>query len=88
MKINLGDKVKDKVTGFTGIVVCKHSYLNGCDRCTVQPPINKEKEMPLEESFDEPQLEVLKKSVIKVGNQDTGGPERHTPKSKTLGSKR
>ena len=33
----LGDLVKDKVTGFTGIVICRAVWLNGCARLTVQP---------------------------------------------------
>ncbi len=28
--IKLGDKVKDSITGFTGIVIGISSYLNGC----------------------------------------------------------
>ncbi|NOZ67988.1 MAG: hypothetical protein GXP46_01765 [Deferribacteres bacterium] len=34
--INLGDKVKDIVTGFEGVVTCRCEYLNGCVRVEVQ----------------------------------------------------
>ena len=34
--LNLGDKAKDKVTGFTGIVTARTVFLNGCVRCGVQ----------------------------------------------------
>jgi len=30
MKVKLGDKAKDLVSGFTGIVVAKIEHLNGC----------------------------------------------------------
>lgn len=36
--INLGDEVQDTVTGFQGIAVSRHVYLQGCDRITIQPP--------------------------------------------------
>ena len=34
---NLGDEVKDTITGFKGIVVARTEWLNGCARVTVQP---------------------------------------------------
>jgi hypothetical protein len=35
--VKLGDKVKDRVTGLTGIVIARTDWLNGCIRMTVQP---------------------------------------------------
>lgn len=35
--INLGDEVKDKITGFRGIVIAICKYLNGCISVLVQP---------------------------------------------------
>jgi len=35
--INLGDRVRDRITGFTGIASCKAEWLNSCRRITVQP---------------------------------------------------
>ncbi len=37
--IPLGAKAKDIVTGFSGIVTGKVSYLTGCDQLLVQPPM-------------------------------------------------
>ena len=63
--VELGDKVRDTVTGFTGIAVCKSIYLQGCDRVAVQAPVIKN-ETPQEWVYiDEPILEVLKKQAIK-----------------------
>ncbi len=71
--IDLGDKVKDKVSGYVGIAVCRSSYLQGCDRISIQA-IVKKNEKPLSwQSFDEPQLKVLKKCAVKQGNKITGG---------------
>ena len=33
----LGDKVKDTITGFTGVVTGRSEWLFGCVRCAVQP---------------------------------------------------
>ena len=35
--IHLGDRVKDKLTGFSGVVVAITEWLNGCTRMAVQP---------------------------------------------------
>lgn len=74
--VNLGDRVKDTVTGLVGIVVAKIRYLQGCDRISVQPQELKDGK-PVEPSwFDEPQLEVVKAQVITVSAsaRETGGP--------------
>ena len=72
--INLGDKVKDSVTGFIGIAVGRTTWLHGCDRITVQPEgLNKEGKLFENQNFDEPQLEVVKPKKVKEGNHKTGG---------------
>lgn len=38
-KIKLGDKVKDKVSGFEGIATAKTIFLNGCLQIEVTPKI-------------------------------------------------
>ena len=87
-KITLGDEVKDSVTGFKGVAVCRHSYLNGCDRISVQPKAIKGIELPEELSFDEPQLVITKAKKVPLGSKKTGGPARHMPKPKTTGKRR
>ena len=37
MAINLGDKVTDTISGYSGIVVARYEYLNGCVRFQVEP---------------------------------------------------
>ena len=87
--VELGDRVEDPVTGFKGIAVCRHSYLNGCDRISVLPRIDDAGKIQDEASFDEPQLRVITKREVPVGDKKTGGPERHMPKDKPVhGSKK
>lgn len=38
MKLELGVKAKDKITGFEGIVTGVASYLTGCNQWLLQPP--------------------------------------------------
>lgn len=68
-KIDLGDQVLDRVTGFVGIVVAKTEWLNGCVRYNVQPPLAKKEgeteKVPDVACFDEQQLEVLVKGVVR-----------------------
>lgn len=86
MKIVLGDEVLDKVSKFKGIAVSRHSYLQGCDRISVQPPVNEKGELPDTATFDEPQLAVdTKQKVSQVINALVGGPERYMPTKKGTG---
>ena len=55
-QINLGDVVKDAVSGFRGIAVSRTIYLKGSERVTVQPMVNGEGKLPEAETFDLGQL--------------------------------
>ena len=84
MTIQLGDEVKDTITGFKGIAVCRHTYIQGCDRISVLQKSTKDTPVPAEMSFDEPQLIVTKaaKPPAKPVDRTKGGPERHMPQAK------
>ena len=86
MSVELGDEVQDLVTGFKGVAVCRHIYLMGCDRISVQPKMVKGV-TPDDRSFDEPQLKVLsaKKVVIPGIKTNVGGVEKNMPQIKTTG---
>ena len=75
-KIQLGDKVKDTVTGFTGIAVGRTEWIAGCSRITIQPECKKGKEMDLEDNqtFDEPLLKIIRKKKVEKKSPKTGGP--------------
>ena len=83
-KVKLGDEVKDKISGFTGVIVSRHEYLNGCARMTLQPKIDKDGKLPETETFDEPQLELIKTQVAESEPMfgRTGGPEKYQDKGK------
>ena len=75
--IELGDTVKDSISGFVGIAVGKTTWLYGCDRITIHPQgLTKEGKLFDTQSFDEPQLVIVKKAKKKdvPENHTTGGP--------------
>lgn len=83
--VKLGNKVKDPVTGISGIAFCRVSYLQGCDRIGVQMPTYKDDEgktvVPDLYHVDEPQLTILKGGV-KPAKSTTGGPSFFGPSGK------
>lgn len=62
--INLGDEVEDKITGFRGIAIARHFYLNGMTVISVQPQVEQYGILPDSENFYEVQLKVIKKYNI------------------------
>jgi len=80
-KIKLGDEVRDKVTGLTGIATTKVEFLNGCVQYQVQPPVDKEGKMVEAEYIDDSQLEKVKKEKPKRVKTDTGGGFHKYPKN-------
>ena len=81
--VRLGQKVKHRVSGFTGVAVSRHEYLSGCARISVMPKCKKKDELPEEKVFDELELEVLeKKSVMNNKTKNTGGPKDHKAPSR------
>lgn len=62
--IELGDRVEDRISKFSGVVIAKSEYLNGCRRFAVQPEkLTKEGAMSKDEWFDEPSLVLIKKGI-------------------------
>lgn len=74
--IKLGDKVRHTVTGYTGIVIARTEWLNGCWRMTVQMKVKKDGTLPEAISFDDVELEIIGKKKFKkeIGKKETGGP--------------
>ena len=77
--IELGDKVKDMVTGFTGIVIAKTEWLNKCRRITVQS-VQLQEGKPVTFEFDLEQLEVVEAGALRLEKElATGGPKDMMP---------
>lgn len=73
--IKLGDRARDTITGFEGIVVAETMWIHGCRRLTVQPEkLTKDGELPKVETFDENQLTPVEAKVHTDSAHGTGGP--------------
>ena len=80
-KFNLGDELKDIITGFSGIVVARSEYLTGCRHYGICPTaVSKEGKVPEWEWLDETRLELKRsKSIKKKG--PNGGPSFNPPEA-------
>ena len=75
-KIELGDKVRCKYSGFEGIVVADCRFINGCVQYSVLPKCKDKNEPPKEEQIDAQSLEIVKKHKPVVAEEENGGPNR------------
>ena len=85
-KFNRGDEVRDKITGFQGIITSRTDYINGCNRYGVQPKADKCK-MVDAYNIDEQSLELVAELVHSaykgkelVGAGRPGGPPTKVPR--------
>ena len=72
-KFELGQKVKDTITGFEGVVIAQIKWLNGCVRYHVQSKKRTAEGKPIDDTIDEQQL-VSTEKPPKVKKSDKGGP--------------
>lgn len=75
-KFNLGDELKDSITGFSGICVSRSQWISNCNTYGLKSVELKDGKPMDMEWFDEPVITLVKEKVHKE-NRDTGGP---TPK--------
>ncbi len=80
--MELGDRVRCKASGFTGIAISRTTYLNGCVQFGVRPSVDKDGKLPDSWSIDEETLEVLAKDAVGVKPKAvrTGGPSVKMPR--------
>lgn len=67
--VEMGDEVKDLITGFTGIVTSISTYLHGMNQVGVQPPIDKEGKVPDCINFDIVSLKILCKTRVQPSKE-------------------
>jgi len=81
MTVRLGQRVRDVVTGFEGIVVSRVEYLSGCVQYCVKPHVGEDGKMLEGEYIDEQRIEIVGdgKTVIAA---PTGGVMSDTPRDR------
>jgi len=76
----LSKRVKDKITGFVGIVVSRHEYRNGCIQYGIQGNISKDGIIPDIIHSDEDDLEIIGEVIKeKEKKSNPGGGIRKYP---------
>ena len=82
--IQLGDKVRDVVSGFEGIAICRSEWITGCIQIGVQTPVNSEGKSETN-FFDIDRLEaktikdLQKGPAMPIQAAATGGPSLSIP---------
>lgn len=72
-KFTNGEKVRDTVTGFEGVVTAQFHYINGCKRYLLEAGADKPSAKPEELIFDEGRLELVNAPKKEVPRKPTGG---------------
>lgn len=78
--IQLGQTVKDKITGFSGIVTGRVEYLTGCNQLLVAPPVKDDGAFRDSQWFDEQRCDVLNATPIALHNGETPGFDAPAPR--------
>lgn len=73
----IGDYVRDRISGYTGIAMARCEYLTGCAQIGIKPQGTKPDGGTFDTLyFDEPYVEVLEEQRIKpIPDRETGGPQ-------------
>ena len=64
--IKFGDKARDLITGFEGIVIGKIDYLYGCAHVQLAATEMKDGQPQKTQTFDEQRVEVVEKGALKI----------------------
>lgn len=75
-KFDLLVTVRDRITGFEGVVVCRTQWASNCNTYSVKPAkLNDKGSMIDSEGFDENRLELVPEVAKPMeARRDTGGP--------------
>lgn len=76
IQIQVGMKVKDKITGFAGTVTGVVRYISGCNQALVVPPAREDGSFISGEWFDLQRLEITSQDVLVLDNSITPGADR------------
>lgn len=71
----IGKVVRDKVTGYQGVVTGRTTWLNGCARVIVQSQDLHDGKPIDSQWFDQPQVVLVDTKGVKRGSPHTGGPK-------------
>jgi hypothetical protein len=79
MRIEMGQKVRDKITGFAGTVTGHARYITGCDQFLVLPMMPDDKTVVEGRWFDEKRLDVTDTKTIVLDDEKQNGADMPAP---------
>jgi hypothetical protein len=76
MAIELGDRVKDKISGFEGVATGIADYISGCRQIAVSPKVSADNKLEDGRWFDDDRLDVMEKQAVTLKDRKRdGGPQ-------------
>ena len=80
--MNLGQKARDKITGFEGTIIGRAEYLTGCTQFCLAPKTTPDGSIRAAEWFDEGRLATIGGGITAdaVAGERNGGPQRDAPR--------
>jgi hypothetical protein len=78
--MEFGTQVRDRITGFTGTLTGKCSYISGCSQGLVAPKVGADGAFKTSEWFDLQRLEAIEGDVISLDNGATPGADLAAPR--------
>lgn len=70
--IAMGDKAKDTLTGFTGVVIARSEHMTGCNQLFILPKSEKENEIKDGAWFDIERIEKVADREVSIEARPTG----------------
>lgn len=80
MAIELGRMVRDRITGFRGVVTGYVRYISGCNQALVVPKVKDDGSLPDAIWFDEQRLVDEGMPTVTLENEAHPGPDMPAPK--------
>lgn len=69
--VRLGDRVRDKVTGFKGIVTCYQKHITGCDSVWVlSETVTTQDGKPVERHLDVHRAELVQAGAVRIEQEN------------------
>lgn len=81
-KFDLGSLIKDKITGFQGIITTRSQWISNCNTYGVKPRNLDKDGAPMDVRwFDEPMVDLVEENVFKPVIRKAGGSEKVVPQT-------
>jgi len=74
-KVELGDEVECKITGFKGVINGQSQWLTGCDKVSVQSPLQQDGKYGESLWLDAAAVKIIKKGKVKPEHVQESGPK-------------